>query len=137
MTPADRLRQLLAELQMTQADLARATGVSPSLISDVARGTRKPSSSLQEALLDKFGISATWLVLGKGPMRIVERTEAQDPMSRIESALRELTSATSELSGLPRDVVVLLVKVHRVDGSGQKIGQVRGYLQALVDNAQE
>ena len=62
--PGEFLAETIEELGLTQADLARAIGVSPMRISHVVKGTRPVTAELALLLARAFGQSAEyWLNL--------------------------------------------------------------------------
>ena len=65
---AQRLREALAELDVTQADVARRTGRNPSTVSHWIKGSRTPPADTVEDIAAALGIRAAWLSHGDGPM---------------------------------------------------------------------
>lgn len=65
---AERLKAARAAAKMTQDQLARAIGVTPSAISHLESGSSK-SLSMEHifACADALGINAKWLCTGHGP----------------------------------------------------------------------
>ena len=57
-----RLRELRKENRMSQADLGKLLGVTKVSISGYENGTRKPSLSLLNNILDIFGVSADYML---------------------------------------------------------------------------
>lgn len=62
-----RVREALREVGLSQAEMARQSGVNQSFISQVCRGASLPSVHLLQAL-GRSGVSLHWLLLGDGPM---------------------------------------------------------------------
>lgn len=59
----DKLRQLRIENNLTQADIAKAIGVSPATIGNYEQGTREPrNNEMWQKLADYFGISVDELM---------------------------------------------------------------------------
>lgn len=56
-----RLRQVMDEYEMTQADLARLTGLSRAMISHYVTGGKYPKIDRIEMMAAKLGVSADWL----------------------------------------------------------------------------
>jgi transcriptional regulator with XRE-family HTH domain len=54
---ADKLMALLAQRNMSQADLARATGLGKDSISTYCRGQNLPSPKARQALADALGVA--------------------------------------------------------------------------------
>jgi len=63
-----RLAQALALSGLSQAELARRVTMSPSFISDVMRGVKRPGADLLLALRKSLGVSIDWLLTGEGTM---------------------------------------------------------------------
>lgn len=57
-----RLRELRKENRMSQADLGKLLGVTKVSISGYENGTRKPSLSILNNILDIFGVSADYIL---------------------------------------------------------------------------
>lgn len=57
-----RLRELRKENRMSQADLGKLLGVTKVSISGYENGTRKPSLSILNGILDIFGVSADYML---------------------------------------------------------------------------
>lgn len=65
---AGRLAQALALSGLTQAELARRVAMSPSFISDVLRGVKRPGPEFLLAVRKTLGVSIDWLLTGEGSM---------------------------------------------------------------------
>lgn len=66
-----RLREVREKsLKLTQADLAKVLGCSPSSISNAERGNELPSPQLLVTLLRIYNVSIDWLLTGKGGMYV-------------------------------------------------------------------
>jgi transcriptional regulator with XRE-family HTH domain len=63
-----RLAQALAFSGLSQAELSRRVEMSPSFISDVMRGVKRPGPELLLALRKSLGVSIDWLLTGEGTM---------------------------------------------------------------------
>lgn len=66
----DRLKMLLDREFVSQADLARATGVSADSISRYLNGTRHPRRPFLKKVASLFGVSVYWLVFGEEERRV-------------------------------------------------------------------
>jgi transcriptional regulator with XRE-family HTH domain len=63
----DRLKELLAQLSISAAELADKIGVQRSSISHILNGRNLPSSQFIERLLNSYPeLDARWLITGKG-----------------------------------------------------------------------
>lgn len=65
---AGRLAQALALSGLSQAELARRVAMSPSFISDVLRGVKRPGPEFLLAVRKTLGVSIDWLLAGEGSM---------------------------------------------------------------------
>jgi HTH-type transcriptional regulator/antitoxin HigA len=59
-TPVERLRHLMDEHALTQAELSRRTGVAVTSLSDILNGKRRISTRVRAKLADCFGVSASF-----------------------------------------------------------------------------
>jgi transcriptional regulator with XRE-family HTH domain len=62
----DRIKELREKHRVTQEELAKAVGTSPTNISRLEAGEQAPRANLLAAIADYFGISTDYL-LGRGP----------------------------------------------------------------------
>ncbi len=56
-----RIKQLMAEKKMSQADLARVSGIRASSLSDYLTGKYQPKQDKIDQIAAAFGISSSWL----------------------------------------------------------------------------
>lgn len=68
-TTADRIKQRMMELDISQADIHRATGAGKATISSWIEGTTEPSSKYLVQLACKLGCEIEWLLTGKETSR--------------------------------------------------------------------
>jgi HTH-type transcriptional regulator / antitoxin HigA len=59
-TPDNRLRHLMEEHTLTQAELARRTGIAVTSLSDIVNGKRRISPRFRAKLAECFGVSASF-----------------------------------------------------------------------------
>ncbi len=59
-TPVDRLRHLMEEHALTQAELARRTGVAVTSLSDILNAKRRISPKVRAKFAECFGVSASF-----------------------------------------------------------------------------
>jgi HTH-type transcriptional regulator / antitoxin HigA len=59
-TPVDRLRHLMEEHALTQAELARRAGVAVTSLSDILNDKRRISPKVRAKFADCFGVSASF-----------------------------------------------------------------------------
>lgn len=74
---ADRLKEMMLEMNLKQSEIARDCGVSSQYISAVMRGQRPVSDRLIERVSHRYGINQEWLALGVGQMRKSEIEQEQ------------------------------------------------------------
>lgn len=65
---ASRIQQVLAHASLSQKDLAEKLGMSPSYVSEIARGLKRPGTDFFIGLLREVGASVDWLLTGEGSM---------------------------------------------------------------------
>jgi HTH-type transcriptional regulator/antitoxin HigA len=58
--PVDRLRHLMGEHVLTQAELARRTGIAVTSLSDILNGVRRISPRVRAKLAECFGVSSSF-----------------------------------------------------------------------------
>lgn len=63
---SQRLAQAIARSGLNQSEFARKIAVSPGFVSDMVRGNKKPGAEFLSAVRLEFGVSADWLLTGKG-----------------------------------------------------------------------
>ena len=61
-----RLRETMAELRVSQAELSERLSASPSFISSVLRGLKLPGSEFLLSIRQALGVSVDWLLIGEG-----------------------------------------------------------------------
>jgi HTH-type transcriptional regulator/antitoxin HigA len=59
-TPVERLRHLMEEHGLTQAEVARRTGVAVTSLSDILNGKRRISPRIRAKFAECFGVSASF-----------------------------------------------------------------------------
>ena len=64
----DRIRAILNEQKITQAEFARRIGIQPSTINMWLKGSREPTEALKRNICSEFHISREWLECGTGEM---------------------------------------------------------------------
>ncbi len=91
-TIADRVKQARKYRNLTQAQLAKAAGVSQGAIGNLESGTReKPRELLNLALA--LGVNINWLANEKGPMLLGESNIAPTPIGSRSIALIDYVQA--------------------------------------------
>lgn len=71
-------RFLMARGKMKQADFAKALGITPNSLRNYESGRVSPNHKVLERLCVQFSLSPAWLLLGQGPMRIIDETPPPD-----------------------------------------------------------
>ena len=64
-----RLSELVRSTGLSQQDFAERLETSPSFISDIVRGVKRPGSEFLHKVREAFGVSIDWLLDGSGAMR--------------------------------------------------------------------
>jgi transcriptional regulator with XRE-family HTH domain len=83
----ERLRQVLGDREMSQADLARELGVGVATVSEWFTRGRVPSGDVMLRLPRALAVNGHWLLTGEGP-RDLDPGAEMDPYQRgIEDAL--------------------------------------------------
>lgn len=95
-----RLRELRLRRDMSQADLAKALGVSAGTIGNYESGIRHPKSDFFQKLAEYFGVSEAWLRRGT----LINDKQREAIIRRFEAPL-ELVGADAETIGVdPNEV---------------------------------
>lgn len=95
MTFKDKLKEKRIEAGLTQAELARLTGVTCRTIQNYELGSRRPSNmEVAQRLADALSTSTTYL-LGRGESYIVEAGEKGG-----SKAARDIEALVGEVTGL-------------------------------------
>lgn len=69
----DRLRQLRIEHNLTQAEIAKAIGVSSATIGNYEQGTREPrNNEMRQKLADYFNVSVDYLMNKENVSKVSE-----------------------------------------------------------------
>ena len=101
---SDRVRRARTLAGMTQADLARATGISTAGISLIENGqTRSLKASTALALEKATGFNARWLESGKGPEQ--SGNPAEGYSVEVKAIVEQLTTdalVDAVLAAIPR-----------------------------------
>ena len=84
----DKITELLQENGMTQADLARGTGISTGLISQWKNRAQKPSADKLRLVADYFNVSLDYL-LGKTDIKKSPELSEDDEMAELLNEFRD------------------------------------------------
>ena len=94
-----RVRELRQQQNMTQADLAAASGVSTGTLSQIERELVSPTVRTLFTLGDALGVSAAWLLDPEGDEKKVDpyvvRADKREPFLRSEGLKKDLISPAS------------------------------------------
>lgn len=77
MTVGSRIKKVRGA--MSQEDFADAVGVSKAAIGGYERDKQAPGSAVIVSICERFGIEPSWLLMGKGPMMVVEDAGSTPP----------------------------------------------------------
>lgn len=103
-TTGDRIREVRAKREMTQDDLARASGISKGFLSDIENNNRNVSSQALLRIANALGASVDYLLRGETPGAVGEPKPIVIPS--------ELSVAAEEL-GLTFGETIELLEAHR------------------------
>lgn len=82
----DRLRQLRIERNLTQAEIAKAMGVSAATIGNYEQGTREPrNNEMWKKLADYFGVSIDYLMDKEDVSKVSEELLHENMLLRMEN----------------------------------------------------
>lgn len=144
--------RLLHALQLggyTQADAARAAEVSRTYVNDIVKDRSPPSDHFLQLLLEKLNITPEWVRFGRGsPLSTVkdEQVFVADPRPFTEAEARAAAAGMVQVlnhflaqhglgpQGSRKDLHDLLDQAVPDGAPAHRWGQVRGYLQALIDS---
>jgi transcriptional regulator with XRE-family HTH domain len=114
------LRQLRAEAQLTQEELAEAADLSPRAVSDLERGIHRTAHKDTAVLLaDALGLA------GPARERFVAAARGKAPAAEVLAARHEAAFAAAVIRGLPRDITAFT-------GRQAELAQLMGPLEAVA-----
>jgi transcriptional regulator with XRE-family HTH domain len=109
----ERLKLVRTRLGLTQAELAKALGVSRFAVIKWEKGERDVPSSIYEVLGKQFGVNLNWLLTGEGepfiatPKDPVKKKDLYEGLSQED---RELLELIKNLPPKDKDLVIQLLK---------------------------
>lgn len=65
---AKQLKEMMISLGVKQKEIAKFLSMTPTAVSDYAAGKREPALDIIIKLAERYGVSLTWLLTGKGEM---------------------------------------------------------------------
>ena len=90
----EKLRQAMHEKRCSSADIARATGISPSVLSRYLSGANKPSSDNILVISQYLNVSPEWLLSSSDAPKSLKKNQAissaTDPLLKIIEVQEEL-----------------------------------------------
>lgn len=126
-TISGRLKLIISDLNITQAELAENIGMTAGGLSDIIRGkTKQPSGCTLKAIEFKYGISVEWLLTGKEPKLISNKglnKYALPPKEyREESDIKELIELYKKLDKSKKMVLITFLRtLHIGQNEGKKL----------------
>ena len=90
----EKLRQAMHEKRCSSADIARATGINPSVLSRYLSGANKPSSDNILVISQYLNVSPEWLLSSSDAPELLKKNQAissaTDPLLKIIEVQEEL-----------------------------------------------
>ena len=156
-TLADRLRHIMTQKDVKAADIARATGVQPGVLSRYISGKVVPSSENLLTISQYFGVTPSWLLNGSDALEspqpvynistkdkvIKAQDKLIDAQIRIANKERQIVELVKNCDALAEEVTRLgkpneahkeLVEV--VDTQKSQIEKLMAYCEGLVEEVQ-
>ena len=100
MTINERIKHLRTTLQMSQAEFAKAIFISNGYIAELENANRKVNDRIIHLISLNFGVSESWLKIGKGNMFFTTPSEK----------LQRMTSLFNDLPPKFQDYVMLQIE---------------------------
>jgi len=76
-TPNERLKEIRNRFNFNQKAFAHAMDYKPSYYSELENGKKEMTSRLLITLIERFNVSADWMLTGKGQMFLVDPVPAR------------------------------------------------------------
>lgn len=89
----DKISRLIEQNGITQADLARATGISTGLISQWKKRTQKPSAEKLALVADYFGVSVDYLMGVEKEKPTLTMKDERDIARTLEAVMNDLDNS--------------------------------------------
>ena len=94
-----RIRDVVGQIGINQAEIARRLTLSPGYISEITHGHKRPGVDFLVGMRRELGVSVDWLISGKGEMFC----PAEDQRARLNKAIeRHVDNARTALDQLDR-----------------------------------
>lgn len=137
---ASRVKALITELNISQAEFGRLIDKKPAFISDVISGRSLLSAESLTLIRNKLNVNPLWLLAGEGEMFVSEvelkRDQATDQaveLSRFVNRNPEIRELVLGLKAIPAKnqsrLVKLLIKV--LSHSTKDLERLEGYLDGM------
>src|SRR5690606_1156580 len=98
---SDRLRRIRTERQLSQAELARASGLSQGAISSYETRSRKSTTGIVD-LAKALKVNPVWLLTGEGPVEPVAFRDSSDALpARLKDVTQPDVVATWPFKSIP------------------------------------
>lgn len=69
----NQLKAIRKTTGMTQQEFAACLDISVSSVANIENGSREISKSIMKSLIEKYNVSASWLLTGNGPMFLADK----------------------------------------------------------------
>ncbi len=126
----DRIRARLAELELTQTNLAKKINSTPSRIGNYIQGTREPSFSMLVAIASALSVTTDWILYGEGtptiPIRKILANNLKVLMNSHQNGIIS-QNKLSQISGVAQSTIGRILR-EEIDTS---IDIVQSLSQAL------
>lgn len=117
---------------MSARKLALAIGIAPASVNDYLAGNRFPGADVAWAIACHLGVSADWLIGGKGPMRPADGAAAQpespdrDTAGEPTAPAGEIAADVIEMAGQTASAIYDILKAERLlrDFEGHEFGDL-------------
>lgn len=104
---AERLKNLISELGITQTQFSECLEVTQEGISQICRGLRGVSANLAAKIGLKYGINPQWLLFGEGQKYAsteIGQLQRQNQLKQIASIRETIQQLTQQLDDLENEV---------------------------------
>gem|GEM_PF-6812818 len=136
-------------LRLRQVDIVEGAEFSPSYVSAIIRGRRRPTERFLDVIEEKFGIRRAWVLEGVHPMADADpwraasagltetpeenRSQSADVAEKASSALRLLIEAAAMADPSSTDARIMLL-AHDVTAKCTEAEKLRlaGFLEGLL-----
>lgn len=112
-----RFKALRNELKLNQGSLAERIGIGQSDISKIENGHKCPDILTMRSLVETFQISISWLLTGKGLMRMSDIEASQDQTTTAKTP--EIVERAKQIltSGNPNAAAMLEMHINQLEAT--------------------